>query len=64
MMTSPKPPMAKRPRCTKCQSFTTPCCDEYWHMGATTVRLRSVRLRSVMGEKSRDMGDAGYGRLI
>src|SRR5437868_15547398 len=54
-ITSPNPPCAKRPRWTKCQSFTKPCCEEYWHMGATTVRLRSVSSRRMSGEKRRDI---------
>jgi hypothetical protein len=33
---------------------------EYWHIGATIVRLRRVRLRREAGEKSWDM----YARLV
>ena len=40
------------PRCTRCQSLAKPCCAEYWHMGAMTVRLRRVRPRRLKGEKS------------
>src|SRR5690242_9411484 len=54
-MTRPKPPSAKRPRCTKCQSLATPWRAEYWHMGATTVRLRKVRPRKVSGENRSDI---------
>src|SRR5690606_9161905 len=49
-ITSPNPPMPNRPRWTKCQSLAKPSCAEYWHIGATTVRLRRVRLRRVTGE--------------
>src|SRR4051812_26022622 len=36
--------------CVKCQSFASPLSEEYWHIGATMIRLGRVRLRSVMGE--------------
>lgn len=54
--TSPAPPVAKPPRWTKCQSLAMPSVAEYWHIGATPMRLRSVSERSVNGEKSTDMG--------
>lgn len=41
-MTNPAPPTAREPRCTRCQSVATPSSDEYWHMGDTPIRLRSV----------------------
>jgi hypothetical protein len=44
------PPTAREPRCTKCQSVATPSSDEYWHMGETPMRLRSVTDLMVSGE--------------
>ncbi len=41
-ITKPAPPAARAPRCTRCQSFATPSLDEYWHIGDTPMRLRSV----------------------
>src|SRR3569623_851473 len=57
MITRPKPPSAKRPRCTKCQALAKPCLAEYWHIGATTARLRSVNSRKARGENRRDIRD-------
>ena len=51
-ITSPAPPTALLPRCTRCQSFGTPSELQYWHMGETKIRLRKVTPRSVSGEKS------------
>src|SRR5690606_15200688 len=51
-MTSPAPPMAKRPRCTKCQSPTYPPSDEYWHIGDTPILLRSFTPRISRGSNS------------
>ena len=34
----------------KCQSLASPSTDEYWHIGATMMRLASVRPRSLIGE--------------
>src|SRR4051794_38072799 len=47
--TRPAPPRAKEPRCTRCQSFGTPSTAEYWHIGATHTRLRTVTSRRVIG---------------
>ncbi len=52
--TSPKPPTAKRPSCTMCQSSAMPSVAEYWHSGGTAARLGMVRPRSVSGENSSD----------
>src|SRR5450432_3339843 len=49
-MTSPAPPTAREPRCTRCQSVATPSLDEYWHMGETPMRLRNVTDLMVSGE--------------
>src|SRR3954465_7341975 len=34
----------------KCQSLASPWTEEYWHIGATMMRLDSVRPRSLIGE--------------
>src|SRR4030081_2099381 len=34
----------------KCQSLASPFTAEYWHIGATMMRLGSARPRSLMGE--------------
>ncbi len=48
---APAPPLAKPPRCTRCHVVGTPSCRsaEYWHMGETQMRLRTVRSRTVIG---------------
>src|SRR3954451_3010820 len=35
-----------------CQSLASPSCDAYWHIGDSTIRLSSVRPRSVIGVNS------------
>ena len=35
-----------------CQSPITPSCAEYWHIGATLMRLASSRPLILYGEKS------------
>ena len=52
VMTSPAPPTARLPRCTRCQSVGYPSRAEYWHIGETAMRLRSVVSRSRRGVKS------------
>src|ERR1700704_1290758 len=47
--TSPAPPTARLPRCTKCQSFAYPSVLEYSHMGETKTRFANVRSRMEMG---------------
>ena len=49
--TSPAPPTARLPRCTRCQSLAKPSVLEYWHIGETPIRLESVTARNVIGEK-------------
>ena len=39
-------------RWTKCQSLAKPSSLEYWHMGETTTRFGSLRLRRVSSSKS------------
>ncbi|MGB6937449.1 MAG: hypothetical protein WBE14_12310 [Xanthobacteraceae bacterium] len=33
-----------------CHSLATPSSDEYWHIGATTMRFGKVRSASFIGE--------------
>ena len=40
----------------KCQSLASPSTDEYWHIGATMMRLGSVRSRSLIGVNRALMG--------
>src|SRR5258706_10615010 len=49
--TSPAPPAARLPRWTRCQSSGSPSTAEYWHIGDTTMRLRSVTPRIARGER-------------
>ena len=55
LRTTPAPPTARAPRCTRCQSSGMPSVAEYWHMGATQMRLRAVAPRRVKGSNSRLM---------
>ena len=41
-MTSAAPPTARLPRCTRCHVVGNPSTREYWHIGETTIRFRSV----------------------
>ena len=50
-ITSPAPPCARLPRCTRCQSVANPSCDEYWHIGETPIRFLNVIERSGKAEK-------------
>src|SRR6266550_112950 len=43
--------------CVKCQSLASPFTEEYWHIGATMMRLGSSRPRSFIGENRALMGD-------
>ena len=49
VITSPAPPMARLPRCTRCQSSGVPSSAEYWHMDETTTRFGSTSSRSRNG---------------
>ena len=63
VMISPNPPVARAPRCTRCQSSGTPSVAEYWHIGESQIRLRIVSDRSVIGSNSFDKGfSSGDGR--
>src|ERR1035437_5089982 len=37
------PLLSRLPQCIKCQSPASPLCAEYWHIGATTIRLAKAR---------------------
>ena len=39
MIRSPAPESARWPRWIRCQSVAEPSCAEYWHIGATMMRL-------------------------
>jgi hypothetical protein len=43
------PPVANAPKWTWCHWFTTPSTAEYWHIGETQRRSKTVRERRVMG---------------
>src|SRR6185312_1132917 len=40
----------------KCQSLASPLTDEYWHIGATMMRLARLRPRSLIGVNRALMG--------
>src|ERR1700742_4871534 len=44
------PDSARLLMCEKCQSFALPPSAEYWHIGATMIRLGNARSRRRMGE--------------
>src|SRR6266436_9040635 len=44
------PDSARLLMCVKCQSLASPLSAEYWHIGATMMRLRSFSSRSLIGE--------------
>ena len=50
--TSPAPPRASDPRCTRCHWSGTPSRAEYWHIGETHTRLRISRSRRRIGVNS------------
>src|SRR6202790_4581658 len=45
----------------KCQSLASPFSAEYWHIGATMMRLGSARLRSLIGANRALMGGCPVG---
>ena len=47
--TMPAPPTAREARFWKCHSLATPSIAEYWHIGDTMMRLRTVTERNVTG---------------
>jgi len=56
MQNIPAPDSASELMCVKCQSLASPLSAEYWHIGATMMRLGRARLRSCIGEKRALMG--------
>src|ERR1700755_282889 len=50
MQNTAAPDSASELMCVKCQSLASPSTDEYWHIGATMMRLGSFRPRSWIGE--------------
>ena len=52
--TSPAPPTARLPKCTRCQSLLNPSSLEYWHMGETKTRLGKVMPANWRGENKCD----------
>src|ERR1035437_1159317 len=55
------PDSASMLMCVKCQSLASPLTAEYWHIGATMMRLGSARPRSWNGENRALMGDVRMG---
>src|SRR5688572_21761479 len=52
VITSPAPPTARDPRCTRCQLVGAPSeVAEYWHIGETQRRLRASTSRSLIDSK-------------
>src|SRR5437879_2997389 len=51
------PDSARLLMCVKCQSLASPLMAEYWHIGATMMRLASFGSRSLIGENRALMGD-------
>src|SRR5260370_27038006 len=56
MQKIPAPDSASELMWVKCQSLASPSTEEYWHIGATMMRLGSVRPRSLIGIKRALMG--------
>ena len=54
-ITSPAPPTALLPRCTRCQSLARPCCAEYWHIGDTAMRFLKTIFLICNGANSNDI---------
>jgi len=52
IVSSAAPDSASCPRWIWCQSFMQPLFAEYWHIGAMTIRLASVRLPTWSGSNS------------
>ena len=55
MVTEPAPDMASVIQCWRCQSVAEPSSAEYWHIGATAMRLAKRSPPRSMGEKREDM---------
>src|SRR5689334_6183440 len=63
MQKTAAPDSASELICVKCQSLASPSTDEYWHIGATMMRLASFRPRNWIGENRVLMGISGNGRI-
>src|SRR5438105_12862459 len=57
MQNAPAPDSASELMWVKCQSLASPSWEEYWHIGATMMRLGSVRPRSWIGVNKALMQD-------
>ena len=55
VITNDAPPIARLPKCTKCQSFAKPSTLEYSHIGETIMRFFNLILRICKGSKSNAM---------
>jgi hypothetical protein len=55
------PDSASELMCVKCQSLASPFTAEYWHIGATMMRLGSFSPRSWIGENRALMSDIPAG---
>ena len=66
MVNRPAPLLSRLPQCIRCQSFAAPSFEAYWHIGAITMRLASVKPPlgegNCKGEKSRLMQASPPGR--
>ena len=64
-MTRPAPPIARLPRCTRCQSPTVPSSATYWHIGDTTTRFGNHELaQAERREHRRRHARADLARLL
>lgn len=43
-MINAEPPMARLPKCTRCQSFAKPSIAEYWHIGEIAILFLKMTL--------------------
>jgi hypothetical protein len=48
------PPLARLPKCTRCQSLAKPSIEEYWHIGEIVILFLKVRLFIWSGENNFD----------
>lgn len=51
-VTMPAPDIARFIQWWRCQSLAEPSSAEYWHIGATAMRLGKLKPSSVIGWKS------------
>src|SRR3972149_8116619 len=50
VITRAAPPIARLPRCTRCQSVGIPSTAEYWHIGETKIRFLNTSSLRRRGE--------------